>query len=309
MGLFGKKKSAASLSLSPDGPIRATETITASVELAEALDGVTSARVELGYVNGYRYRWAGREGAALKHDNDSLLLLGQVGTDYGSEKDTEDWVHVLEEPLVVAGGVLGSGNHQVALRLPSWSPGSSKEVVQWQVRLHVERSGKDVEVETPATVLIAAPDPAPSSTDLPLIQGERAIANSLEFEIETERGCYKPGEEVRGFVAVTPREPVDRKALVAGWFQQMQESHPVEKTPGSATEAFIRPMVTFAKDVQLVQGQRSEFPFALTLPGDVDPTTEAVHSSIRWFVQIKVEFAGATGAIERAQRGIVVYTA
>ena len=154
---------------------------------------------------------------------------------------------------------------------------------------------------------VTAPDPAP--VDLPLIQGERANANSLEFEIETERACYKPGEEVRGRVAVTPREPVERKALVAGWFQRIQDSHPVEKTPGSPTEEYTRPMVTFAKDVQLVQGQRAEFPFALTLPTDVDPSTEAVHSSISWFVQIKVEFAGATGAIERAQRGIVVYTA
>lgn len=306
MGLFNRRK-AATLAISPSGPFRATETVTAVVEVAEALDGVSTARVELGYLNRYRYRWAGREGAALSQGNDSLLTMGQVGTNYGSEKDTEDWVHVLAEPLTVAGGVLGAGQQQVALRLPSWSPGSSKEVVQWQVRLHVERSGKDVEVEEPLTVLVAAPDPAP--VDLPLIQGERAIANSLEFEIETERGCYRPGEEVRGFVAVTPREPVERKALVAGWFQQMQDSHPVEKTPAMATEAFIRPMVTFAKDVQLVQGQRAEFPFALTLPADVDPTTEAVHSSIGWFVQIKVEFAGATGAIERAQRGIVVYTA
>ncbi|MFL6107416.1 MAG: hypothetical protein ACJ72L_10665 [Marmoricola sp.] len=309
MGLFSKKKGAASLSLSPEVPVRATETITATVTVAEPLAEVSSAVVELGYVNRYRYRWAGREGAALSQGNDSWLTMDQVGTSYGSDKFTEDWVHVLEQPLLVAGGVLAVGTQQVALRVPSWAPGSSAETVRWQARLRVDRRGTDVEVEAPITVLVAAPEPAPATTDLPLVQGESALAHSLEFEIETERGCYRPGEEVRGFVAVTPRDPVDRKALVAGWFQRVEESHPLEKTPGGTTETFTRPMVTFEKDVQLVTGQRSEFAFALTLPSDADPTTEAVHCSVDWFLQIKVEFAGMTGGIERAQRGIIVHTA
>lgn len=307
MGLFSRKKGA-SITLSPDGPYRPTDTITATVTVDEALDKVTAAAVELGYVNGFRYRWAGRADAALKHDNDSLLLMGQVGTDYGSEKDTEDWVPVLAEPLHLIEGTLNAGQHQVRLRLPSWSPGSSKEVVRWQIRVKVERSGRDLETQTPLTVLIGPPDPLPASADLPLIQKTRAMASTLDFEILTEKGAYKVGEQVRGVIAVRSPETPKRTALIAGWFQQVQESHPVEKTPGGPTEAFIRPMTTFAKDIQFTAGQRVEFPFTLTLPTDLDPTTEAVHSSINWFIQIKVEFSGATGAIERAERGIVVYT-
>ncbi|MFC3960819.1 hypothetical protein [Nocardia jiangsuensis] len=45
----------------------------------------------------------------------------------------------------------------------------------------------------------------------------------------------------------------------------------------------------------------------MTLPKDIDPITESVRSSINWFVRIEVEFSGATGAIERAERGIAVY--
>jgi hypothetical protein len=308
MGLFSRKKAAA-LVLSPEGPYRATDTITATVTLEEALDKVTAARVELGYVNGYRYRWAGREDAAFNKGNDTWLTMGQVGTNYGSDKDAEDWVHVLDQQLVLAGGVLGAGQHQVALRLPSWSPGSSKEVVRWEARLHVERDGKDVTESVPLSVLVAAPDPAPGSADLPLVQGQSALNNTVTFEVETERGCYRPGEEVRGTVAVTPREPVTRKALLALWFRKEQASHPLEKNPGQPTESFTRPMVDIAKDVQLVQGQRVEFPFSATLPAHADPTTEAVHSSLSWFVQVKLEFAGATGGIERAERGIIVHTA
>ncbi|MCZ4500071.1 MAG: hypothetical protein JWQ74_2626 [Marmoricola sp.] len=308
MGLFSRKP-AAGIALSPEGPFRATETVTATVTIDEALDKVTAARVELGYLNVFRYHWAGREGALLSQGNDSILTMGQVGTNYGSDKDGKEWVHVLDEPLTVAGGVLGSGSHQVALRLPSWSPGSSKEVVQWQVRLHVERGGKDVEESAPITVLVAAPDPAPASSDLPLIQHESALAQSLDFDIVTERSCYKPGDEVRGVVGVNSREIVTKPALVAAWFRREQVSHPVDKAPGGTIEAFTRPMVGIAKDVMFVAGTRMEFPFAMTLPLDVDPTTDAVHSSIAWFIQVKVEFSGLTGAIERAQRGIVVHTA
>ena len=308
MGLFSRTAKTA-LALSPEGPYRATDTFAVTVAIDEPIDRVTAARVELGYLNGFRYRWAGRAGAALKHDDNSLITMGQVGTDHGSDKDTTEWVHVLAEPLVVADGVLGAGNHQVAVRLPSWSPGSSKKLVQWRVRLVVERDGKDVAVEAPLTVLVAAPDPAPAPTDLPLVQGRSALNNTLLFEIETERACYRPGDEVRGTVAVTPREYSDRTVLVAGWFRSEQASHPVARTPALATEAFTRPMVTIAKDVQLVQHVRTELPFALTLPADVDPTTEAVNSSLAWFLQIKVEYSGMTGGIERAERGIVVHTA
>ncbi|WP_067689049.1 hypothetical protein [Nocardia jejuensis] len=307
MGLFSRKKGA-SVTLSPDGPYHPTDTITATVTVDEPLDKVSAASVELGYVNGFRYRWAGRADAALNHDNSSLLTIGQVGTDYGSEKDTDEWVHVLAEPLPLIEGTLNAGQHRVQVRLPSWSPGSSKDVVRWQLRLDVERSGKNVRIETPVTVLIGPPDPLPASADLPLIQKTRALNSTLDFEITTEKGAYKAGEEVRGVIAVVSPETPGRTALVAGWFQRVQESHPVSKTIGSPTEAFIRPMTTFAKGVQFIAGQRMEFPFALTLPTDLDPTTEAVHSSINWFVQIKVEFSGATGGIERAEKGIVVYT-
>ncbi|UGT62452.1 hypothetical protein [Nocardia asteroides] len=307
MGLFSRRKGA-SITLAPDGPYRATDTITATVTVDAALDKVSAASVQLGYRNGFRYRWAGRADAALNHDNDSLLLMGQVGTDYGSEKDTEEWVPVLAEQLPVVEGILAAGQHRVQLRLPSWSPGSSKDVVRWEIRLAVERSGRDLETAVPLTVLIGPPDPLPASAELPLIQKTRALASTLDFEIVTERGAYRRGDEVRGVVAVTAPETPDRTASIAGWFQRIQESHPVEKTPGSATDSYVRPMTTFAKEVRFIGGQRQEFPFAMTLPKDVDPTTEAVHSSIDWFVQIKVEFSGATGAIERAERGIVVYT-
>lgn len=307
MRLLPRRRPAATLALSPAGPHRATETVTAQVTLDEPLDGITRACVELGYVNTYRYRWAGRRDAAVGFDDTSLATMGQVGTSCGSDKDTEAWVAVLDEPLPAPGGVLAAGTHAVGLRLPSWSPGSSRSAVSWRVRLRIERQGRDSEDEAELTVLVAAPDPPPA--DLPLIQGESALSDLVAFDVTTERPCYRAGEPVRGVVTLTPRRAVTRTAELGVWFMRVQRSHPLERTPAEATEAFTRPMVTVAKDLQLVEGVTTAVPFSVTLPADADPTTEAVHCSLDWFVQVRLSFAGATGGIERARRGIVVHTA
>ncbi|MBA2793797.1 MAG: hypothetical protein H0U32_07415 [Thermoleophilaceae bacterium] len=51
---------------------------------------MTSAVVELGYVDTYRYRWAGRADAAMKADDMSMVAMDQIGTDHGSERETSD---------------------------------------------------------------------------------------------------------------------------------------------------------------------------------------------------------------------------
>lgn len=311
MGLFSRTPKVV-LDLGPAGPYRATDTITATVTLPEDLDGVTSAKVELGYLNGFRYVWAGRAGSALTGASETAFVLGVTDTSPGNTKDGEEWVHVLDVPLTVAGGVLGSGTHAVALRLPSWSPGSSEFVVRWQARLRVERSGRDVEVDVPLQVLVAAPEQLPTFADLPLVQGERSFTNSVRWNVVIDRTCYRPGEEIRGTLGLTPQEPIERTALVAAWFRKKQTSHPLDKQPptGGPNESWVpRPMISIAKDIQLVWRERTELPFVLPLPLGIDPTTEAVHSSLDWEIEFKLEFSGMTGSIERARQPFVVCTA
>lgn len=300
-----KTSGGAALTLTP-GPHRATDTVTAAIELAEQVDGITNARIELGYVNTYQYRWAGRHDAAANFDDTSLLTIGQVGTDHGSEKQVSDWVGVLDEPLPVAGGSLRAGTHEIPLRIPSWAPGSSKSTVRWEVRARIERSGRDIEVTEPFEVLIAAPDPPP--TEMPLLQGERAMFNTIEWDITTDRTCYRVGDTVKGEISMTPREPIDRTAELAVYFVTLYTSHPLERTPGSDTDSQTRPPVKIAKDLQLTQGETTTLPYEIVIPSEVDPTTEAVHSSLDVFVHARVMFSGATGGVESAKRGIVVHT-
>jgi hypothetical protein len=302
----GRAAAAATITVTPDS-VTATDEVRITVTLPEPIDKVESAVVELGYVNTYRYRWAGRHDAAAKFDDMSLVTMDQAGTDYGSDRSTSDWVAALNQPLPVAGGTLRAGEHEVRLRVPSWAPGTSRSTVRWEARLRVTRSGRDVEAAQPFEVLVAAPDPQPA--DMPLIQGTRALHNSIAWDIATERTCYRPGDVIAGTIALTPREPITRTGELAVYFMTVFTSHPLERTPALDTETQTRPPIMIAEDLRLREGETTTLPFSVTLPDEVDPTTEAVHSSVDVFLLARIMFSGLTGGVESARRGIVVHTA
>ncbi|WP_051222924.1 hypothetical protein [Conexibacter woesei] len=302
----GRAAAAATVGVTPQ-TVTATDEVRVVVTLPEPIDKVDSAVVELGYGNTYRYRWAGRHDAAAKFDDMSLVTMDQVGTDYGSDRSTSDWVAALNQPLPVAGGTLRAGEHEVRLRVPSWAPGTSRSTVTWEARLRVARPGRDVEAAQPFEVLIAAPDPPPAA--MPLIQGTRVMHNSIEWDITTERTCYRPGDVIAGTIALTPREPISRTGELAVYFMTVFTSHPLERTPALDTETQTRPPIKIAEDLQLREGETTTLPFSVTLPDEVDPTTEAVHSSVDVFLLARIMFSGLTGGVESARRGIVVFTA
>jgi hypothetical protein len=297
MRLLPKRRSGATMSIVPDRPLLPTESLTATVTLDEQLDDVTDARIEIGYLNTYKYEWAPATGG-------SLASGGTYGGP-GGYKDATDFVHVIDEPLVFAGGTLMAGTYSATLRLPSWSPGSSDPAIDWVARLKVERKGKDPEAEAHFTVLTPAPDPLPTQSRF--VQGERAMANSIHFAIATDALAYRAGSVMRGTISVTPGEPVTKSAKADVRFLRQQISHPLERNPSPLIEWFSRPHVTVADDLTLQQGVTTEIPFEITLPVDAAPTTEAVHNSLEWWVVATITYSGMTGAIEKARREIVVY--
>ena len=117
---------------------------------------VTSARLEWGYDNFYRYHWAGRTDSAAAAGNDSLWMAGQVGTSYGGERDTDDWVCVTRVDIPLAANEFTDTT--ATFTVPSWAPGSSPEVARWACRLVVERGGGDVDERGEFHVVIGAGD-------------------------------------------------------------------------------------------------------------------------------------------------------
>ncbi|MEO6605309.1 MAG: hypothetical protein ABIN55_06820 [Aeromicrobium sp.] len=290
MKLLPRRKPGASLTFTPDRPLLPTESVTATVTLADQIDNVAAAQIELGYVNTYKYEWA-----------------QSTYNSPGGFKDAEDWVAAGDTPLTFAGGSLMAGTHSATLRIPSWAPPSADPYVRWVARLVVEGKGKAPEAEGTFTVLAPLPDEVPTETRL--VQGERAIANDIVFDLRTEKVAYRLGEEVRGTISVTPRSAVTKSAKADIRFYRPQVSHPLERKPAPHIEWFTRPHITIAEDLALAQGVTTELPFAVRLPDEGEPSLEAVHNSIEWWVVATITFAGMTGAIEKVRREIFVYNA
>ncbi len=282
-----------------------TQTLTATVTVPEALDGVTAAGLTLGYVNTYRYRWAGRRDAAAAHDDLSLVTMGQVGTSYGGERETSDWIAVSEHPLDAPGGVLRAGPHAVAIRVPSWAPGSSASTVAWQLRLQIAHAGRDVAVEAPFTVL--APPPA---QPLAATVVERVLGDACDIDITVDRPWCRAGTALTGTVSLTPKRDVPT-ADVAVLLQRLRVSHPLERTPAADVAVDTRVPVSLGKHVQLSAGVTTTLSYAIDVPADADPTCEAVHASITWAVQVRILYAGLLNGEmpERVRRPFVVVTA
>jgi hypothetical protein len=299
---IGRGRSRATLELTPD-VLSPTERLTALVMLTEPLDRLAAAKVELGYVNTYSYRWAGRRDAALRYDED--LLGPSQPSEGGTARTTKDWVAVLEHELPVAGGALAVGPHEVDVRIPSWAPGSSS-IVRWVVRLRAERDGRpDLEVEQTCRVL-TPPPPAGEGEPPPPPQLEVISGDDCDVVVDTERRWVRAGEQLRGTVTLTPRSELPEADVLVS-LQRVRTSHPLERAPDYATE-HTAARVQLDKRLRLPTGESTSVPFALDVPADADPTSEAVHSSLHWNVLARVMYKGFSHGIDRVRRELVVVT-
>ena len=131
------------------------QTVTATV--TGSVDKVRSAKLEWGYTNFFRYHWAGHADSAAAQINDDLWLVGEVGTNYGGDRESDEWVSVVVVDVPNATGEFTGGSFD--FRIPSWAPPSSKEIARWSCRLTVEREGRDVEARGDFTV-VARPEDA-----------------------------------------------------------------------------------------------------------------------------------------------------
>jgi hypothetical protein len=296
---LGRGRQRVELEISPDERLP-TESLTAEVTIAEPVDRVRRARVQLGYENAYAYRWAGRRDMAIKGDAD--LLGASVAPDAGTERDTSDWVGVLEDDIELAGGTLAAGRHEIALRVPSWAPGSSR-IVRWVVRLEIDREGRpDVALEQGCRVL--APEPA-DPPEVPAL--EVVERRTSDVVVDLERTWFRAGEQMHGTVTLTPDSTTVTPADVHVSVESLRASHPLERTPGYGDRRTAC-RVQLDKRLVLTAGEPSTVPFTVDLPADADPTSEAVHSSITWYVMARVMYKGFSHGIDRVRREFVMVT-
>jgi hypothetical protein len=278
------------------------QSIDVRVVAAKPIDNVTSARIELGYDNFYRYRWAGRADAAATATTNAMWLTEDLGTTYGTDRNTKDWVSVETVELTTATSVFTEGS--ATFWIPSWAPPSSSQIAGWSCRLVVQRRGIDVDEQAEFTVVTDLDD-APTDIGAPeQVTGEAAS----RLDIELSRLVFRVGETIDGDVLITPSRDLPNGDVRVKW-QGQRDSHPLTRTPGF-DETISGRGVQLDKRLTLREGAPLRLPFRLDLPLDAAPTASAVHSSMRWFVCATMYYAGFGGpGTESVRRPIAVVSA
>jgi hypothetical protein len=300
VGLF-TRSSDARVAVTPE-VVSLRQTVQATVTTDRPIDRVSSASLEWGYTNFYRYRWAGRADATAVRMNDSWFMMDEVGTDAGSEKDTEDWVGITKVELPVAGGQFTGGSS--SFTVPSWAPGSSDALARWSARLTIERAGRDVDIRGDFTVIIGSADLA--VTDVP--QQRTGGDGDTELDIVLPSRVFRAGETIDGHIVLTPRKDMSDCELGIYWGYKVI-SHPLERTPAAAGGSKSGQTIKLGKGIPLRVGTPVPVPFAVALPPDAPPTGEAVHSSLVWFLEASLMYSKWTQGIEKMRRQIVVVNA
>ncbi|MCI4674730.1 hypothetical protein [Candidatus Mycolicibacterium alkanivorans] len=298
MGLF-RRSAPVDLAVSPPLAVL-RQTVTATV--TGSVDRVRSARLDWGYTNFFRHRWAGHADSAAAQLNDDLWLLGEVGTNYGGDRDTEEWVSVTAVDLPIATGELTGGSYD--FKVPSWAPASSREIARWSCRLTVDREGPDVEARGDFTVVVRPEDADAGDEPMERYDG----SGETVIEITLPSPVYAAGQVVRGQITLTPTTDVPDGDLGVSW-QRHRESHPLTGNP-CTTAPVDGPIVKLGQGIRLRAGVPTVVPFDLVLPEDAAPTAAAVHSSMSWFIRAELFCAGSTGHMtERVRKPIVVVNA
>jgi hypothetical protein len=300
VGLFSRSGGAA-VTVTPQ-VVQPRQTVTATVTTEKPIGKVRSARLDWGYTNFYNYHWAGRADSAAAAGNDSIWTADQVGTNYGGDRDTDDWVSVIVVDVPIATGEFAGTS--ATFKIPSWAPASSSAIARWECRLTVEREGRDIDTRGEFTVLIGTADVEAYVEPLEVVSG----AAETVIDITLSKPVYVAGETITGQATLTPTTDLPDGELAVSW-QRERESHPLTRAPGPGGQLDGR-IVPLGKGIPLRAGVPVVLPFELSLPADAPPTAAAVHSSINWFVQARMFYAGFNAhQLERVRRPIVVVNA
>jgi hypothetical protein len=257
--------------------VRPRQTVTATVATDEPIDDVTSATLEWGYDNFYRAGPADSAG-------------------------DDDWVCVTRIALdVVAREFAGASS---TFKIPPWAPASSPQIARWSCRLVVDRDGPDVDSRGDFTVVIGTADVEAYEEPLERLSG----SGDTEIDIALDSPVYLAGGTISGQIVLRPRMDLPNGDVAVHW-QRHRESHPLGRDPAE-DEVLDGPIIRLDNRIALTVGAPATLPFTLPLPPDAAPSAEAVHSSLSWFVAVRMLHAGQSGQeAERVRRPIVVVNA
>lgn len=260
------------------------QVVTATVTTTSPVTNVTAASLEWGYTNFYRYHWAGTDPAP------------------GGARDTADWVCVTRVELPLGTGEFDGTT--ATFKVPSWAPASSEDIARWSCRLVVERSGRGIDTHGEFTVLVGREQFADEEAVQDPVSVVSGKAETV-IDIVVPTPIAVAGEVIRGHLILTPDKDLPDGDLGVCW-QKHRESHPLQRTPAPGG-VIDGPIISVDKRIQLRAGEVIRLPFEIPFPADAPPTATAVNSSMTWFIQARMFYAGFNShTLERVVKPIVV---
>ena len=234
MGLFNRS-AGAQVTVAP-AVVRPRQTVTATVTTDSPVDKVTSATLEWGYTNFYRYRWAGRADSTAVEMNDAWWMMGEVGTDAGSEKDTEDWVGVTKVDLPIATGEFSGATS--SFTVPSWAPGSSDALARWSASPHLSSAAAATSIPAATSTWSSAPHDL-QVTDEPQLARRLGTARPNSPSC-CHRSSFVPASTITGNMRPHAADGHVRLASSESTWAYTTLSHPLEKTPDGRRRLQVR---------------------------------------------------------------------
>jgi hypothetical protein len=300
MRLLRRRAPAVSVEIDP-AVIEPGEATAVTVRIESALDKVREAWVEVGYENVFAYKWVGETNAPEAVKAADLLIANHSTA--GDTRKTSAWVAVARRELPVGpDGALAPGEHRVDVTLPDDAPASSEGLARWSVRLAVDREhAADERAASGFRVLSPPPTAAPDELEFEHEKGE-----SSQVDIRLESAGAPVGGIVKGAVVVTPKADVPA-AKVTVFLDRAEVSHPREKVSSGRTLSW-KARAAAAKNCELSVGASVELPFELKVPDDAEPTSQALHSSVSWWVSALVDYGWSGPSNERVRRAVIIYS-
>jgi hypothetical protein len=263
-----------SVTVTPD-VVTPRQTVSARVAAALPVDDASAAWLEWGYTNFYRY-----------HCADGPESVTAPGEDRGADA----WICVTRTELPLTAGKFDSAT--ATFRVPPWAPASSAQIARWSCRLVVSCDGRDVDRHAEFTVHTGPDqfaDEAAMQEPVTVLAGDAETA----VDITLPTPVCAAGAVIRGDLTLTPTADLPDGDVVVRW-QQQCESHPMQRTP-AAVSVLDGPIIKVGSRIPLRTGAVVQLPFEIPVPGDAAPTATAVNSSMTWFIQADMSYAGAGG--------------
>jgi len=256
-----------SVTVSP-AVVRPQQVVTAMATATSPVGGVTAASLEWGYTNVY-YHLAGTDPAS------------------GQTRDTDDWICVTRVELPPTTGEFVGATAD--FRVPSWAPASSEEIARWSCRLVVTRAGPDIDTHGEFTVQVGREQFADEEAVQDPVSVVAGNGETL-IDVALATPVVVAGEVIRGHLILSPDQNLPDGELGVSW-RRHRESHPLQRTPAPGG-VIDGPIIMLDNRIRLRAGEVIRLPFEIPLPADAPPTATAVNSSMTWFVNARLSYAG-----------------